>query len=72
MAIFGSYARNEATSLSDLDLLVELERPIGWDIVDLRDYLEDMLGLKVDLVTPGALKRKRWLWESVMEDLLYV
>ena len=72
IAIFGSYARKEATPRSDVDLLVEFERPIGWEIVDLRDHLEVLLGIKVDLATPGALKRKPWLWESVQEDLVHV
>ena len=72
LAVFGSYARGEATPQSDVDILVELERPIGWEIVDLHDYLEDVLGIRVDLVTLGALKRKPWLWKSVQEDLIYV
>ena len=38
LAIFGSYARGEATPLSDVDILVALERPLGWEIVDPRDY----------------------------------
>ena len=70
LAVFGSYAREEATPQSDVDILVELERPLGWEIVDLHDYLEDVLGIRVDLVTLGALKRKPWLWKSVQEDLI--
>ena len=70
IAIFGSYARREETPLSDVDILVEPERPIGWEIVDLHDFLEELLGIKVDLVTAGALRRKPMLWESVQEDLV--
>ena len=51
IAIFGSYARGEESELSDVDILVEFERPVGWEIVDLRDYLEELLGLPVDLIT---------------------
>jgi len=47
LAIFGSYARGEATPRSDVDILVEFDRPIGWEIVDLHDYLEDFLGIRV-------------------------
>jgi len=72
LAVFGSYARDEATPLSDVDILVELERPIGWEIVDLHDYLEELLGLPVDLVTEGALRRKPRLQEYIREDLIYV
>jgi len=72
LAVFGSYARGEATPQSDVDILVVFERPIGWEIVDFHDYLEALLDMKVDLVTPGALKRKPRLWQSVQEDLVHV
>lgn len=72
LGIFGSYARGENSPVSDVDILVEVEHPVGWEIVDLHRYLEDLLGLKVDLVTPGALRRKPLLWRSVQEDLVYV
>jgi len=39
--------------------------------VDLHDYLEELLGVKVDLVTAGALKRKPLLCESIKKDLIY-
>jgi len=71
LAIFGSYARGEATPVSDVDILVDLE-PIGWEVVDLHDYLEALLGVRVDLVTEGALRCKPSLWEEVREDIIYV
>ena len=55
IGIFGSYVRREATPTSDLDILVELDRPVGWEIVDLQCYLENLLEVKVDLVTKGAV-----------------
>lgn len=70
IGIFGSYARGEQTPLSDVDVLVELERPIGWEIVDLHRYLEEILNLKVDLVTMGALRRKPHLLQIVQKDLI--
>jgi hypothetical protein len=72
LAIFGSYARGEQTGTSDVDLLVRLERPIGLKFFELWDYLEEILGLKVDLLTSGALPQKPDLWKHVREDLLYV
>jgi len=72
IALFGSWARQEASEQSDIDILVEFEQPIGWEIVDVHRYLEELLGLRVDLVTPRALKRKPLLWASVQEDLIDV
>ena len=70
IGIFGSYARNEQIEESDIDILVEFERPIGLDFVTLADHLEALLGFKVDLVSRGAIKPNRWKY--VAEDLLYV
>ncbi len=72
IAIFGSYARGEETDLSDVDILVEFERPIGWEIVDLRDYLEELLGVPVDVITKNAAMSRKGLWEHIREDLVYV
>ena len=72
IAVFGSRARQDDASASDVDILVELEHPVGWEIVDLHHYLEQLLDLKVDLVTKGAVIRKPLLWQSIQEDLIYV
>jgi len=72
IAIFGSYARGEESELSDVDVLVEFERPIGWEIVDLRDYLEELLGVPVDVITKNAAMSRKGLWEHIREDLVYV
>ncbi len=72
IGIFGSRARGDETLVSDVDILVELEGPVGWEIVDLHRYLEDALGVRVDLVTHGAVRRKPLLWEAIQEDLTYV
>ncbi len=72
LALFGSYVRGEQSAVSDVDILVDLEHPLGWEIVDLRDRLETILGIRVDLVTLRALQRKPLLWESVREELVDV
>ncbi|MCX7924801.1 MAG: nucleotidyltransferase family protein, partial [Fimbriimonadales bacterium] len=72
LALFGSFARNEATPESDIDVMVEFDRRIGWEIVDLKEELEHLLGRRVDLATLNALRRKPLLWQSVQEDLLDV
>lgn len=62
--LFGSYARNEATDKSDVDVLICLSRFVGWDYFSLYDKLEDAFGKRVDLITekemiadPGLLKQ---------------
>ncbi len=72
LGIFGSIAREEQKEGSDIDILVELERPIGFAFFELWDELEELLCAKVDLLTVNAVKQKKLLWESIKEDLIYV
>jgi predicted nucleotidyltransferase len=69
LSLFGSVARDEASPASDVDLLVEFDRPVGYfGLFALQDYLESLLGCNVDLGTPGSLKpriRERVLGECV-------
>ena len=62
-------ARNEAADHSDIDLLVEFDRPVGlFAFCHLRRFLEEILGCSVDLITPDALKlqlKDRILREAV-------
>ncbi len=56
-ALFGFLARNEARPDSDVDILVEFaHRPIGlFEFIELKMYLEQLLGTSVDLATPNSL-----------------
>ena len=57
LRLFGSMARGEATSVSDIDLLVDFSAaPTFSDYMKLRIFLEDLLGKKVDLVTETGLR----------------
>jgi hypothetical protein len=59
LSIFGSVARDEAGPDSDIDLLVEFDGPVGLFVfVRTKQYLEQILGSRVDLVTPDALRRE--------------
>ncbi|MCY7349449.1 MAG: nucleotidyltransferase family protein [Cytophagaceae bacterium] len=58
LGYFGSYATGHATEESDVDILVDFEKPIGWAFFDLQDLLEKELNRKVDLVTLAGLKEK--------------
>ena len=57
--IFGSYVRNEADESSDIDILVELDHshPIGMKFFSYRDELEELLNVKVDLLSIEGLSR---------------
>ena len=71
LALFGSVARDEATAKSDVDLLVEFNRPVGYfGLFALQDYLEQLLGCPVDLGTPDSLKP--YLRERIQGELLRV
>ncbi len=65
--IFGSYARGEQKKNSDIDLLIEPPKGIGWGIVTIQLELEDKLNRKVDLLTYNGINhliRKRILEEE--------
>ncbi len=66
-AVFGSYARGEATEESDIDLLVKFSKPKGFDWISGALEIEDALGKKVDWVTVGGLSK--YIRENVLEDL---
>jgi predicted nucleotidyltransferase len=70
IGIFGSYARGEQRKTSDLDVLVEFSEPIGWEFVDLKEYLESILDMKVDLVTVRALKPQ--LKDKILQEVIYL
>ena len=72
LGIFGSYARGEQNELSDIDILVKLEKPIGLKFFELGDEVENLLGVKVDLLTIKAVKQKPKLWKSIEGDIVYV
>jgi predicted nucleotidyltransferase len=56
MALFGSWARNEQTETSDVDILVEVDPSIGLRFVTLAERLESLLEPHVDLVSSRAVK----------------
>jgi uncharacterized protein len=68
LALFGSVLRDDFTSDSDVDVLVEFEpgTRIGLKFFALQEELSEILGRKVDLNTPGFLSR--YFRDSVMEE----
>ena len=70
LAVFGSYGRGQENQNSDVDILVDFKKPIGVEFIDLADELENILKLKVDLVSKNGLKPQ--YFEGIEKDLNYV
>jgi len=72
IGLFGSYVKNEQTKKSDVDILVDFSKPIGWDVVELQEHLQSILGVRVDLVLKKGLMRNKKLWKIVKPEVVYV
>ncbi|MDD4485015.1 MAG: nucleotidyltransferase family protein [Methanoregula sp.] len=71
IGVFGSVARNEETEQSDIDLLVEFSRPVGFvTFMRLENFLSEQLGARVDLVTADSLKPV--IRQDVLSEVIYV
>jgi len=73
IGIFGSYVRGEQTTTSDVDILVEFEEEAKIGLlkyVNMENYLSDLLGVKVDLVTKSALKPR--LGKQILKEVSYL
>lgn len=68
--LFGSYARDEASPESDIDLLVELNRPLGLDLFRIEEQLGTALGAKVQMVTDAALTNRIVRRHALAEAML--
>jgi predicted nucleotidyltransferase len=66
LALFGSYARNEAAPDSDIDFLVEFSQSSFDRYMDLKELLEELLARKVDLVMKSAIKTR--LREGILRE----
>lgn len=70
IGLFGSFSDDSYSEDSDIDIIVELERPIGWKFFTLEIYLEKIFGRKIDLVTKSALKEQ--IKDRILEQVNYV
>ena len=71
IGLFGSFIRNEQKETSDIDILVEFEKGMKTfdNYMELKFYLEKLLGCRVDLVTADALKPQ--IKPHIMRDIEY-
>jgi predicted nucleotidyltransferase len=74
IGLFGSFVKEQADEASDIDLVVEFERPIGLRFIELAEYLEHLLGRKVDVLTPAGIKgiRIERVARSISQSIVYV
>ncbi|KAF0216755.1 MAG: DNA polymerase beta domain-containing [Geobacteraceae bacterium] len=71
IGVFGSFVRGEQREDSDVDILVELSRPVGFvAFVRLEEHLQTLLGRKVDLVSKKALKP--YIGRLILDEVRYV
>jgi len=70
IGLFGSFSDDSFTDDSDIDILVELEKPIGWKFFSLELYLEKVFNRKIDLVTKNALKEQ--IKENILQQVNFV
>lgn len=72
IGIFGSYVRGEETETRDIDIIIEFEegKKTFDNYMDLKFYLEDLFGIKVDLVIKSAIKPK--LKKYILNECIYV
>ena len=78
MAIYGSFAKGNQRNRSDIDILVQLIKPLGLDFIKLAYHLEKVLKRRVDLATFDTLKRSlenpryKHIASDIQETLSYV
>lgn len=74
IGLFGSYAKGIQRGKSDIDILVEFEKPIGLKFVELADYLEKVLGRGIDILTPAGIKgiRIKKVARDIKRSIIYV
>lgn len=70
IAVFGSYSCSQQNDQSDIDILVDFNRPIGIEFIDLAEELEAVLSRKVDLVSKRGIKAE--YYKQIESDLIYV
>jgi predicted nucleotidyltransferase len=69
LGVFGSYVRGEQTETSDIDFLVEFERPTFKNYFGLKFFLEKLFGCKVDLVFHDTIKPR--IRNAILEKTVY-
>ena len=74
IGLFGSYAKGTPAKGSDVDILVEFEKPIGLKFIEFAEYVEKLLGSKTDILTPAGVDgiRIKKVAENIRGSIVYV
>ena len=74
IGIFGSVAMDTAGQDSDIDIVVEFDRPIGLKFMELIEYMEKLFGKKVDVLTKDGIKniRVKNVSREIEKNIIYV
>ena len=74
IGLFGSYAKGTPTKGSDVDIMVEFEKPIGLKFIEFAEYVEKLLGSKTDILTPAGVDgiRIKKVAENIRGSIVYV
>ncbi len=74
IGIFGSVAKQSEREESDIDLIVEFDRPIGLKFMSLAEYMEKLFGRKVDILTKDGIRniRVKRVSTDIEKDIIYV
>jgi uncharacterized protein len=70
IGVFGSVVRNDFSSESDIDILVDFSKPVGIEFIDLAEFLEAAFKRKIDLVSKNGIKKKYLV--EIEKEIVYV
>ena len=70
IGLFGSVVRDDFNEESDIDIIVDFDKPIGVEFIDLADFIESKLRKKVDLVSKNGVKAK--YFQQIQSEIIYV
>ena len=70
LGLFGSVVRDDFSAGSDVNIIVDFDRPIGIEFIDLASYIEQHLQKKVDLVSRRGVKDK--YFKAIEQEIVYV
>jgi uncharacterized protein len=70
IGLFGSVVRGDFKASSDIDIIVDFNKPVGIEFIDLADFIENKLKKKIDLVSRNGVKKK--YLEQIESQIVYV